>query len=55
MSRRAAAVLARDSVRDDWTAKHGRLRERLVEEQDYLRVSIAAECAADVVLLSDTV
>lgn len=38
VSRRAAAVLARDTVHDDWTAKHGRLRERLVEEQDYLRV-----------------
>ena len=38
VSRRAVAVLAKDSLRDDWSAKHGRLRQRLVEEQDYLRV-----------------
>ena len=37
MSRRAAAVLARDNARDDLN-KHDRLRERLMEEQNYLRV-----------------
>nr|KAG5703045.1 hypothetical protein BaRGS_016206 [Batillaria attramentaria] len=45
VSRRAAAVLARDSASNDWTVKHDRLRERLVEEQDYLRFQLQQQMA----------
>lgn len=38
VSQRASATLAGNKISDDWTSRNDRLRQRLVEEQDYLRV-----------------
>ncbi|PVD21840.1 hypothetical protein C0Q70_17642 [Pomacea canaliculata] len=40
VSQRASATLAGNKISDDWTSRNDRLRQRLVEEQDYLRLQL---------------